>query len=153
MALCEMCGRNGPVFRTSIEGTILNVCKECAKHGKVLKKVKTPEEIKKAIKLKEKEETPEQEEFVVSNYGKIIRDARNKTAKTQKEFAQMLNEKESIIQKMETGNFEPSLKTARKFEKILNIKLVETIELEEEKTKKNKNNLGLTIGDVIKIKK
>ena len=154
MALCEMCGREAPLFKTEIEGTILNVCDRCAKYGKVLKRIKTTAEKKKEQKqAKKQEEKPETEEFVVNNYSKLIREARNKLGKTQKEFASMLNEKESIIQKIETGTFEPPIPMAKRFEKILGIKLVETIEIEEEKPKQKGKTDSLTIGDLIKLKK
>ena len=149
-----MCGKDAPLFKTEIEGTILNVCKGCSKHGKVMKRIKRESEKKKETKQQSALKKPEIEEFVVVNYSKIIRQARNKLGKTQKEFAQLLNEKESIIQKIETDNFEPPIAMARRFEKILGIKLVETIEVEEESNKQQKRNAKeLTIGDVIKLKK
>jgi len=154
MALCDMCGRDAPLFKTEIEETILNVCGKCSKHGKVLKKIKTKIEKKKEQKqIKSFEEKPETEEFVVTNYSKKIREARNKLGKTQKEFALMLNEKESILQKLETGSFEPPILMAKRFEKILGIKLVETIDIGKETPKQKEKTGNLTIGDLIKIKK
>ncbi len=153
MAVCDMCGKDASLFKTEIEGGILNVCKTCAKYGKVLRQIKPPatEKEKKKI-IKEKAQEPEIEQFVVVNCGEIIRKKREKLGKTQKEFAKLLNEKESIIQKIETGSFTPSIKTAKRFEKILNVKLVEEIEITGEPTQQKKTE-ALTIGDLIKIKK
>ncbi len=151
MPKCEMCGKEGELYNTEIEGVILSVCTKCSKHGKVLKKTKVI--VKKGQIEEKRKEKPEREEFVVANFAKLIRNKRNKLGKTQKEFAQMLNEKESIIQKIENGSFEPPIKTAKRFEKILNIKLVEEIEIGEEKTGKRAKAEGLTIGDILKLKK
>ncbi len=151
MAVCDMCGKDSTLFKTEIEETILTVCSACAKHGKILKRIKPAIE-KKQQQIKPQIQKPEREEFVVANCGEIIRKKREKLGKTQKEFALLLKEKESIIQKIETGNFTPSLKIAKRFEKILNVKLVEEIEATEE-TIQQKKTEALTIGDLIKIKK
>lgn len=151
MAICEMCGKKSQLFKTEVENVILQVCSLCSKHGKIIKKIKTIETIKKEKQIQSNKTKPE--EFVIANYGKIIKKKREKLEKTQKEFAQFLNEKESIIQKIETGSFEPPLKMAKRFEKILKIKLIETMEINsEEKQSQNKSG-SLTIGDIIKIKK
>jgi putative transcription factor len=66
-----------------------------------------------------------------------------------KEFAARLNEKESIIHKLETGSFEPPIELARKLEKLLRISLVQ--EDKDEKVAVGKGTGGgMTIGDIIK---
>ena len=87
----------------------------------------------------------------VPDYDQIIRKAREKRGLSQKDFANKLNEKESIVQKMETKTFKPSIKMAEKLQRILGIKLIETVEME--KVKQGKTESGVrTIGDMIKIK-
>ena len=54
-----------------------------------------------------------------------IRNKRDELGLKQEDFAKMLNEKESIIHKLETGEFKPSLKLAKKLEKKFGLKLIE----------------------------
>ena len=149
---CEMCGKEGELFAALVEGTELNVCKSCSSHGKTLRRVKPTQ---KKIKKSEKQKEPEKEiiQTIVENYAKLIKSAREKTGLSQKDFANKLNEKESIIHKLETGNLKPSINLARKLEKFCNIKLVKQIEIKPLKGKKAVSGEGLTIGDIIKIKK
>ena len=74
---------------------------------------------------------------------------------TQKQFAKHTNLKESIIHKIETGSFEPSLKMARKLEKVLKVKLIEEKEEEVEikpKSNEKPSSEGMTLGDFIKVR-
>ncbi len=64
-------------------------------------------------------------DFLVEGFGQAIKRARDQRQWHQRELAQKLNEKESIISKIETGKFEPDAKLARKLEKLLGIKLIE----------------------------
>lgn len=141
-----MCGKEGPVITAIVEGTQMTVCQACGKFGKVVQKPVARFVQKQAIS------TPETPEVVVSDYAQRVRTAREKSGMTQKEFAMMLNEKESIIHKIENGQFVPPISMARKLEKLLKIKLVELEE--EEKTEKAQKASGpLTIGDIINLKK
>jgi len=151
---CEMCGKETEPCTALIEGVTMKVCQGCAGHGRVLQKPKP-----KLVKMKrqattaavQKEPVIEVVEAVVDDYAKQIRDARSKTGMTQKDFASKINEKESVLHKMETGSFKPSIPLAKKLEKILNIKLVEQREEEKLKMPKTTSSGGaLTIGDLIK---
>ena len=143
---CEMCGKEGELKRVVVEGSELLLCDGCSRYGKVLGKARPI--VKKKVFVPVKQEI---EHDLVGNYSKLIRDARNKLGMKQEEFAKLLNERESIVSKMESGSFKPRIFVAKKIEKILKIKLIEEV-------KKNKLDLGknfksnkLTIGD-IKIK-
>lgn len=148
---CEMCGKEEPLFRTEIEGSMLRVCKNCARFGKVheIPKNTYNKPFKKVI---QKEPVKEVEYKIVENYSELIRNKREKLGLTQEEFSNQLNEKESIMQKIENGKFTPSIATARKMEKILNLKLIEEVK-ESEMTFKKDGISDLTIGDMITIKK
>lgn len=150
---CEMCGSEERLFKTDIEGTLLNVCKACSKFGKIISAVKEPIEEKREKKIEMIETEPEEEiiEMVVSNFQEKIRKAREKLGLNQEDFAKKIKEKESIVHKLETGEFKPSIDTAKKLEKVLHIKLIE--EYKEEGKTTNIKTEELTIGDLIKIKK
>lgn len=146
MTVCELCGKEAPLFRAIVEGSELNVCVTCGKFGKMLQKpvmrVATSSPVQKA---------PEPSEVVVSDYAQRIRQAREKSGMTQKEFALKLNEKESIIHKLENSLFVPPIDLAKKLERLLRIKLIE-IEEEETPEAAKKSSGPLTIGDIINIK-
>lgn len=146
-----MCGKETEdIYTALIEGTSLKVCERCAKHGKIIEKTKPKIIPKKAAAAPKPAET-EFVEAIVDDFAKKIRDARTKSGLTQKEFARKINEKESMLHKMETGTFLPPIPLAKKLQKILQIKLVE--ETEEEKTEMPKEGKGgaLTIGDILKL--
>lgn len=142
MASCEMCGKEGGNIPTIVEGITLNLCKNCSKHGKVLSKPR-----KKEQRIESRRE--EMIENLAEGYGKKIREAREKNGLTQKEMALQINEKESILQKIENEQFKPTIGKAKKLEKVLKIKLLDS-EVETPKYEKTKTTGALTIGDLIK---
>ncbi|MBW2982481.1 multiprotein bridging factor aMBF1 [Candidatus Woesearchaeota archaeon] len=150
---CDMCGSEERLFKTNIEGTILNVCRACSKFGKVISEIKEPEKIKpKKIIITKSEPETEIIEIVVNDFAEKIRSRREKLGLKQEDFAKRISEKESVIHKLEIGEFKPSLELARKLEKTLNIKLIEEYE-EEHKTSTKTDTEIPTIGDLIKIRK
>jgi len=146
MPACEMCGKETSLFSAIIEGSQMRVCENCAKFGKVLRKPVSDLRVNVSVKKAEPVEA------LVENFGQIVRSAREKLGLTQKDFALKLTEKESVINKIESGSFSPPISLARKLEKILKIKLVE-VEKEEEVSSESKRSGPMTIGDLIKIKK
>jgi putative transcription factor len=148
-----MCGSEERLFKTNIEGTILNVCKTCAKFGKIISEIKPVEKVKpKKIVITEQEPEPEIIQMVADDFAEKIRAKREKLRLKQEDFAKKISEKESIIHKLETGEFKPSLELAKKLEKILNIQLIEEYE-EEHQSKTKTASTITTIGDLIKIRK
>lgn len=154
---CDICGKDTQLFKTDVEGTLLNVCRDCTKFGKIISAVR---EEKKGIKV-EKTIMPDnsslikEEEFmlsVVPNYGEIIKKKREELGIKQEDFAKKINEKKALIHKIETNQFEPSIALARKIERFLHIKLIEQQELEPGKVTKTKGE-HFTIGDFVKVKR
>ena len=145
---CDMCGRQEDIYRTVIEDVELSVCEKCAKFGKVLEPRSSPE---KSYARGHPKQSAEKTEALAENFSQMIKSKRESLGMTQKEFAMKINEKESIVHKLETGEFEPPIQLARKLEKILRIKIVEEYEETNEKPEKAKT-AGFTIGDFIKIK-
>lgn len=153
MPTCDMCGKESDLLKVKIEGTVLDVCEQCGRFGEVIERPAHP--IKKPVVPKPRyapERRKEIIQMVTEDYAQKIRQARERTGLTQEQFAGRLNEKESIIQKMESGQFTPSIKLARKLEKLLKIQLIEEyseggeVPIATEKTKDE----GFTLGDFVK---
>lgn len=145
MPVCELCGKEGPVITAVVEGSQMSVCQGCGKFGRVVRKPVGP--VGRAPVAK----APEVAEVVVSDYAQLIRSAREKSGMTQKDFAMKLNEKESVIHKLENSQFVPPISMARKLEKLLHIRLV-VVEEDEEVEAGKKADGPLTIGDIIASK-
>ncbi|MEK6949694.1 MAG: multiprotein bridging factor aMBF1 [Nanoarchaeota archaeon] len=149
--ICDMCGDNGKLYKVIVEGAELALCKECSKFGKVMGAIQQDELhlAKKAIK----EAQPENIQLLVEDYAEKIKRKREQLGLSQKELAERLNEKESVLQKIESGHFEPPIDTAKKIEKLLNIKIIEEREEKYEDKGPKARTETFTIGDFIKIKK
>lgn len=149
---CDLCGNvKESLSRSLIEGTELNVCPECSKFGRVLGPVKATF-IQKARKKTVEEPKEEKMELIVEDYPELIKRRRESMGLSQKDFAAKVNEKESVMHKIETGSVQPSLPLARKLEKVLGIRLVEEHEEGIMKFKKEAD-AGFTLGDFIKVKR
>jgi len=134
-----MCGTNGNLKKTKVEGTILEVCQQCAKFGKELQ---SPKFFPKKNKLELQEE-------VIPNYGKVIRQKREELKMMQEHLAKRCGLKVSLIQRIETQQLTLALDTAKKLETALKIKLLEKEVSQNIEIKKEKFD-ALTIGDIIK---
>ena len=145
-----MCGSVGKLYKAIIEDAELRVCHECSKFGKVIGIVK--QDAPNEIKSKNKKPETEVMNILVDDYAKKIREKRESLGLKQKEFAKKMNEKESLMQKIESGHFEPSISLAKKIGSFLKIKLIEEYK-ETHETSATKNSGSYTIGDFIKIKK
>ena len=149
-----MCGKKTEeLYNALVEGISLKVCEMCAKHGKITEKVRPQTPAKKIKKTTAQPKPAEKEitEAIAEDFAKKIRDARSKSGLTQKEFAKKINEKESLLHKLETGAFTPPILLAKKLQKILQIKLVEEIEEEITTPQKSGKEGPLTIGDLLKL--
>ena len=149
MPVCDMCGASDVLYKTEIEGSFLKVCKRCSSYGKVMARVKVPVEIPR----KEKVEEPIIIQFINPEYSNLIKQGRERLNLKQEEFAKKISEKESLIQKLEGGQIEPSIELAQKLERFLKIELIEEYKDIPTSSQKKDAGEGLTIGDLIKIKK
>lgn len=140
-----MCCKEDNLFLAVIEGTQMKVCSECANFGKRLGPVQEAEQRKAPI-------VPEKEilEVIVPDFPQRIRQAREGLGLKQGELAKKLNLKESLIQKVENGNMEPSIVLARKMEGFLRINLVEQHEEVHHKAQDQPKMGGFTLGDFMK---
>ena len=146
--MCEMCGTEAKLLHVDIEGVKLNVCQKCGKFGKVIAEVRSKAP---AMKISKPESQGQLVQVLIEDYAARIGQARQNLGFKQKELAKLMRERESLIQKVESGQFEPSVRLARKFENHLRIKLVEQHQEKHEKNIKTEK-ATLTIGDMIQLK-
>lgn len=147
---CEMCGKKVPrLSKVRIDGAVLNVCDSCARYGTPAesirsrypspsssnpvesikipqKRIVVPPSRPSSKRGRRKENFDELE--VVPEYADIIKSARSKLDMTQDELAAKLLEKKNVIASIERGNLMPPIKTARKIERLLHVKILETEE-------------------------
>jgi len=163
---CEVCGRkiHGNPIRAEIEGAKLTVCIECSKHGRIireeeiefrqrtLKKPLTP--IPFIQKKKPAQARVEITQEVVEGYDAKIRQAREKLGLSHEELGKKINEKASVLSKLETGKMAPNNLLVTKLEHALKIKLLVPIKEEEIPHGFPKSpNREPTLGDLIQLNK
>ena len=164
---CEVCGRKirtDPI-RALIEGAILAVCFECSKHGKKITDgeykrkynpmIKTPTSFSIKPRRKRKIVTKiEITQELVSDYASKIRHAREKLDLSHEKLGKRINEKASVLSKLETGKMVPNNMLVSKIEHALKLSLL--VPISEDRTpaifsKSSKHKL--TIGDLIQFDK
>jgi putative transcription factor len=89
---------------------------------------------------------------VVQDYDDRIRTAREAEDLTQEELADQLNEKASLIRKLERGDVLPSDSVQRKLERALGIDLSMGGSSEDSEWSGGSATGGTTLGDVVKRK-
>jgi len=155
---CDLCGKEDILFNAVVEGTNVRACKSCASFGtikgQVTKPIRKKEAQKKQAPIVVARDDEEVLEYIREDYATIIRNARERKGLKQEDFAKILREKESIVHKLETGSYEPSIPLANKLEKILNIKLVKVMKGNNVETNHVVESRGpKTIGDLMNMKK
>jgi putative transcription factor len=148
---CEVCGRpiGRPVF-VQIEGAEMKVCSACAKFGskETWQKKTTPTKLKKSFTTR-----PAKTLECVEDYSERIRGAREDMKLSREKLGERINEKASVIARLESGKMIPDMRLAKKLEQALGLKLLKEAEEEIFQTRRRGAGGELTIGDVIKIKK
>lgn len=149
---CEICGKKvvGRPIRVKIESSIMQTCKECSKFGKVQK------EPQKSIKPRTAPRRPRYREpshEVLEDFNTVVRIAREKQKWSREELAAKVNEKASVINRIESGRMVPDIKLARKLERILKVTLLEKTEEENLEETGAHRIKGATIGDIALIKR
>jgi putative transcription factor len=158
MPACDMCGSpQERLLKTKIEGTELDVCGNCARFGEVIEKprIRVKDFGGKRPAAAPMPRRKEVLQVLKPDYGPKVGKAREKLGLTQEEFARKLNEKWSIMQKIESGQFKPSIDMARKLERILKIDIIDTHDEAGEvpMAAPKKKDEGFTMGDFIKKKR
>ncbi|HOI71634.1 MAG TPA: multiprotein bridging factor aMBF1 [Methanobacterium sp.] len=149
---CEICGKKlpGRPVRVKIDGSIMQTCNECSKFGKVQKEPPRPVKPRTPpSRLRSREPSYE----VSEDYNTLIRTARERNNWSREELAQKLNEKTSVINRIESSKMIPDIKLARKIERLLKIQILEKIDDEHQEDSVSSTKGGTTIGDIAMIKK
>ena len=160
---CEICGKEVPEhnpIRAKIEGSVMVVCKECSKLGKIQKAPPKPK-FRKQDKTKRPKTTrnknysrqDEPTEELIEDFDLEIRKARESKDWSREVLGKKINERVSVITRIETGKMTPDLKLTKKLEKALNIKLLEKVNNVDLNQFVNTSSGERTLGNVMKIKR
>ena len=93
---------------------------------------------------------------LVEDFGERVKNARRRLGLTQEDLARQLNEKLTVIRKIEAGEFKPPIELARKLERFLKIRLLEPIDETElgmpggYSTGSKTAGGGISLGDLLK---
>jgi uncharacterized protein (TIGR00270 family) len=147
MEECELCGRKtDSVTVVLVEDVEFRVCSRCAEGKKVVSKPK-----QRLQKAQFPARNPEgQEEILIANFGETIRKGREKMDLPLKVVAEMLNEKLSLLRRIEDQQVRPPAELCKKLERLLSIKLTERAkDYEETGGAQQKAGGKPTIGDFL----
>jgi putative transcription factor len=173
MVQCEMCGTETSTPKTvKIEGAELDVCGSCAEFGT---EVRTQESSQTSTKYstsassdssassgsgssggssggggsRRRRDMFDEMDEVASDYDQRIRQARESAGLSQEDLAGELNEKASLIRKLERGDMFPSDSVQKKLERKLDISLSEGGGSEDTEWEGGSSTGSYTLGDVV----
>ncbi len=158
MAECEVCGRESPLYTVEIDRARLRVCFDCSKSGKLIEAPRQPARKERqgsqAGPAGQSVQRPKQQtEFeLVSDYSEKIKASREKMHITRDVLSEMINEKESFLERIESGRALPTELLGKKLERALGISLYEEVGTGSEGFSRGERR-SLTLGDVINVKK
>lgn len=164
---CEVCGRSipGKPYKTIIEGARLVVCSDCATLGSISWELKTSKPhvsigkskrpLKPRVKTFSKPTSPLESTLeLVGDFGTCIRQAREKLGLSHEDLGRKINEKVSVLKKLENQKMTPNNKLAEKLQYALKIRLL--VPVKEEKPPKGllaaAPSKAVTLGDLMKSK-
>ena len=159
--ICELCGAEVPRTKSvAIESTVLAVCSSCSKFGDevttpVVRRSTMPPIIAQRLEARTRRLTPRDVYAdagtmeLAEDFPQRIRQAREARGWKQADLGAKINEKVSVIGKLESGTMDPGDALIRKIEKELGIKLKERVE--PVAVKKQTASGSLTLGDLVKM--
>ncbi|WP_423997014.1 multiprotein bridging factor aMBF1 [Halorubrum trapanicum] len=178
MPQCEMCGaEEASLTTTKVEGAELELCSSCTDFGTEVRdestssgggKYSTSSSTGKSSSssgsssgssgsggssgssTRPRDMFDDMDE-IATDYDERIREARESRGLSQEELADQLNEKASLIRKLERGDTLPTDEVQRKLERALDISLVEGQSSDDADWETNDSGT-MTLGDVVKRK-
>ena len=163
---CPICGGKiwGGGQKVLIEGAKITVCQSCAQYGVKIKNLpRATDKVKQnytkpkyAAKKKVYNREIDDGLEIVADYVTRIRNARNSRGLNQDQFAQKLNEKPSLLRRIEAGKVKPTIKLAKIIEQVYEITLVKKVdEIEPSITqdKYMKKSSSSSLGDIAVVKR
>ena len=115
---CELCGLGDKRFyRADIEGSVMTVCSECAKNGKIISELNP--EPKKSIA------TPADDELRL-DFSKIIVEAMKEEKTSVEDLARITRNSPADIKKIINGKLIPTMELSKRLERALKINLFYT---------------------------
>ncbi|WP_440006542.1 multiprotein bridging factor aMBF1 [Halomicrococcus sp. SG-WS-1] len=174
MVQCEMCGAETSSPKTvKVEGAELDVCDNCADFGTEVQTQDTSSTSTKystssssstsstsgssssggggSSRTRRSDMFDDMDELA-QDYDDRIRNARESTGMSQEDLAKELNEKASLIRKLERGDVLPSDDVQTKLERELDISLSAGGSGGDEEWSGGSSTGGTTLGDVVKRK-
>lgn len=160
---CEVCGSriHGTPYKAVIEGAKLMVCGECVKLGSIFWEAKSEPRLKKVAKrlpqpmLSAKKKPVKLQETLelVEDFSSRVRQAREKLGLSQEDLGRKLNEKVSVLRKIESGKMTPDHRLAEKLEHALKVKLLVPFSEPKVSPKILSRPTEVTLGDIINVRK
>ncbi|MEW5937295.1 MAG: multiprotein bridging factor aMBF1 [Candidatus Thermoplasmatota archaeon] len=160
--ICELCGKDVSRLRpVRIEGSVLSVCTACVRFGEGVKiegrKESAPSPVATRLEMRERRmrerDIYEHEEYdLVPDFPALVRKRREGLGLSQEDLGRKLNERKSVIQKLEAGDIHPDDKLVAKLEKVLGISLREKRALGRVQSAPREDR-GLTLGDLIRYER
>lgn len=165
MPQCEMCGaKESSLTTTKVEGAELELCSSCSDFGTAVEtQTSSSTSTKYSTSSSDSSDSGESSgssggrrhdmfdemETLAADYDQRIRQAREQAGLSQEELADQLNEKRSVIRKLERGDVLPSDDVQRKLEGALDIALSESGGADDEEWSSDSSG-SMTLGDVVK---
>src|SRR5207302_3854525 len=145
----------------AIDATILSVCADCSRFGDevstpALRQSTMPPIIAQRLETRQRRMTPRDvftqagELELAEDFPQRIRQAREARGWKQADLGAKINERVSVIAKLESGAISPGDALVRKLERQLGIKLKERVQ--PVSVKKAAASGGVTLGDLLKEK-
>lgn len=148
MSSCELCGQESDSLKkVKIEGTILKTCESCASMGEEVGSSSS----NKRKKKKKRKKKSSSKDVLVNDYGDRIKNARESEQLSIQEVADDINEKESLLKKLEQEQLKPDKPLAKKISKKFNIKLYTNPEVADYSRNDNSDSRKATMEDVADI--
>ena len=154
--LCEMCGAESANLESrEISGSVLKVCTSCAGMGKVAnhrepigQRAFVAQTLEKREQKRRYAEISSDDRVLITNFGSVIRMARERKGLDHNTLALRISEKKSLVTSVEAENMRPNEKLIKKLESFLNIKLTEEVDDSTSSYSPNSKK-AMTMGDLI----